>query len=459
MKWLRAITVTGLAVTLVIGPSAFAQTQNSETAESGYSATPGQSSYGGNVQNGQTSLNGNVQSSLSSMDHHVRNDINQASDEGIDVSDASYFEQLGREALENRNLRDAMIDFTVADECLGPYGSMVQTAVNEESFPGNQRAKAKDLEREVVRDTNRALSNNADVREALVFENHGLQALQNGDQAKALKEFRAAEAALGPYASNAGNSGAAATGSEVSGSGNGQAWDQAHQVRSDIEQAQSQGIDVSDAQEFTSQARQALRNGDQDEAAHDFQDAEDALQQAGFQSAESKGGNIDINSGSGGNQWGWDQAHQLKHDIEQAEAQGFDVTDAKQFASQGRQELGNGDRKEAARDFRQAENALQQAGFSSAQNNGMNSETASSSNSGNQTGWEQAQQLRHDIDQAQAQGYNVNDAFYLESQGRLALQNGDQAKASRDFQKAEQLLSSDGYKSNASNQQAYNNQK
>jgi hypothetical protein len=368
MRLLKAVAVTGLAATLtLLGQGAFAQTQS-------FSAN--QSNCGANSEGSW--WNGHSRSTAWDLDRGVREDIGRASQQGEDVSDAAYFEQQGRLALQNGHTSRALANFRAAEECLGSSGTIGIVMIYPEatasgtqeqiSAQGNQyqagnfqenagpQARAMRLRSKVVRDINQAISGGADVHEAATFENRGLQALENGDSQEAVKQFLAAEMALGPYSSMNRNFNTASnyqTDQEVSSeSRSGSAWGQAWQLRRDIDQAQVQGYDVTDAQHFANRGRQALDNGNQNRAIRDFDKAEAALRESGFEGVQQ------ASNSSGNNQASWNQAQQLRRDINQARAQGFDVTDAQHFVNQGRIALENGNPARAAREFAAARNLL-----------------------------------------------------------------------------------------------------
>jgi len=143
----------------------------------------------------------------------------------------------------------------------------------------------------------------------------------------------------------------------------------------------------------------------------------------------------------------WGQAWQLRRDIDQAQAQGYDVSDAQYFANRGRQALDHGNQNRAVRDFDKAQAALRESGFEGVQEASGN----------NQASWNQARQLRRDINRARAQGFDVTDAQHFADQGRIALEAGNTVKAAREFAAAENLLPvSAQEESSGRSQQAYN---
>jgi hypothetical protein len=319
VKLLRVMAVASLAATLTLaGQLAFAQTQTATATDTSLTNTSAMfANSGETAQSGQA--NPDQEYSPAAMERQLRSDLNQAADQGIDVSEASYLQQLGRQALGNDDPKDAMIDFAIADECLGPYGTMIVNALNQTQIEGRgmTRQQARALERRTVRDTNRAMADNAEVHEALVFENRGLEALQNGDVTLAVKEFRGAETALGPYSSlnseengpQASAENSVAIGDESSSaadnanggtsenatpdeaaatsandmSSNTATNDWAQQVKQDVENAQSQGFDVADAQYFLSQADRKLKDGKDSAATRDLNAVEGILARTGYQ--------------------------------------------------------------------------------------------------------------------------------------------------------------------------------
>jgi hypothetical protein len=470
MKLLRAIAAAGLAVSLtMVSQAAFAQSSQ----ESGWAEA-----------------------------REVKQEISQARAQGIDVSQAQQYESQGRQALSNGDRDQASRYFEDAENALQDAGFQTAEANNEGTYNAetsnwrtsnrnyNQEASGNGSSqaREVRREINQARAQGIDVSDAQDYENRGRQELQNGNREMARNNFNKAETAL----DNAGFTGAQARneGNYTSGNYNSQnynessGWNtgtsqsassQAQALRRDIDQARSQGIDVSAAQDWARRGRQAQRNGDQQQALNDFNNARNSLNASGFQSSAntSTGGNwgntsqwgtssatSNWNTSNAANQPGWSQAHQVKRDINQAGAQGIDVSDAQYFAQRGRQALSNGDTNRAAAYFDKAENALQDAGFQSAQARNNPSNYGESYNQGNQSNYnqgnynrnynpssysgasasEQAQRLRNDIDQAQAQGINVNDAIYYENQAHDALRNGDEDTARKDFNMAENAL-------------------
>lgn len=448
MRLIKAMAVTGLAATLtVFGQAAFAQTGSfsanppSYSASSSYGDTSNYgygdtSNYGGNSEyGGDSNFNSNPQGSWWSgrsrstawdLDRGVREDISRAAAQGEDVTDAEFFEQQGRMALQNGYRSRALADFRAAEECLGSSGTIgVVVIYPESSQSGNQgqsganqgasseyqqpgfqssngQGRVMRMQNRLVRDINRAIASGADVHEATTFENRGLQALQNGDTSDAIKEFRGAEMALGndsrneqPFMNTASNGEPGFNSENYSGSG----WNQAWQLRRDIDQAQAQGYDVTDAQYFANRGRQALDNGSQNKAMRDFNKAEAALQETGFQGVQQAYNNPNqnsnsqnqawnsseqsmagtgssqalMNSGSENNRTGWNQAQQLQRDVSRAEAQGFDVTDARHFVTQGQKALENGNMNKAAREFAAAQDLLP---YSAKPGNGNSSQQA-----------------------------------------------------------------------------------
>jgi hypothetical protein len=458
MKLLRAMAVTGLAVTLTfIGQNAFAQSDTQQYGPAQETQAKGEATYNAETSNwgntNEQSYNqGNVGTNQSgwSQAREVKREINEARSQGIDVSDAEYYENRGRQELNNGNFHRARLEFNKAETALDNAGFQGATAMNQENY--NQ-------------------------------ENYTSNSGDNWEH----------------Y--NQGN-----TGSNTSG------WTEARQIRRDIGQAQSEGIDVSDAQYYANRGREALQNGNQAQARNYFNKARNSLSASGYSMAEnaSQGSNWENynteNSNSGnynqgsysentGNQASWSQERQVKREINDARAQGLDVSDAQYFARRGRQALQNGNRDQAETYFDQAETALQDAGFQTNQasnsnnynenygqrtnenygqgnynqgnynedsqriNRGANEESSynQTNYSGNQNGWSESHRVHHEIDQAQAQGINVNDAIYYETQGNDALRNGDATTARNDFNMAENALSQAGFQpGQANNQQAYN---
>jgi len=484
MKLLRAIAVAGLAVSLAtISQAAFAQSSE----ESGWAEA-----------------------------REVRQEINQAKAQGIDVSQAQQYESQAKQALNNGDRDQASRYFEDAENALQDAGFQTAEAGNQgtrneetsnwassrnynEESSGNGWNQAREVRREI----NQARAQGIDVSGAQYYENRGRQELNNGNREMARNDFNKAERALddagftgamaGNQNYNSGNyqSGNYSEENYSAGSSGQPGWDQAQALRSDIDQARAQGIDVSGAQDWARRGRQALRNGDRQEALNDFDRARNSLNASGFQNSSNTGMRSNWGNSSqwgtsaatgnwnaaNANQPGWSQAHQLKRDINEARTQGIDVSDAQYFDQRGRRALRNGDTSTAAAYFDKAENALQEAGFHSAQARSNPSSYGGNYNQGNQGNYnqghynenynpsgyggnsvsQQAQRVRNDIDQAQAQGINVNDAIYYENQAHEALRNGDQDTARNDFNMAEDALSQAGYQAGqAGNQQAYN---
>jgi hypothetical protein len=231
---------------------------------------------------------------------------------------------------------------------------------------------------------------------------------------------------------------------------------------------------LSDAESYEAEGREDWMSGDTAGARRDFQIAEHILRMA------TGGGNFEP-AMLGGNPYR--QEKMVENAIKQAEANGQNVSDAKQLLKKGKDALNNGDMAKASRHFRAAELALGipvEVGYAevwesaiplNARQNGsaesqqhtpeQGSEANSQSQSGNQqTAWNQSQNVKNDINRAAGQGKDVDDAKFLLHDGEQALQNGDQAKAQRDFRAAERALSMNetGSYSNPSNQNSSANE-
>jgi hypothetical protein len=438
MKLLRAMAVTGLAVTLsMVGQTAFAQYNSGQY---GNTQANREGTYSAETSNWGTAAEAANPASTNQQGwnqaREVKREINEARSRGIDTADAEYFDQRGRQELDNGDYHMARTEFNRA-----------QTALDNAGFQGATAMK----------DYNEGDYNNGD--------NWGNYHHENT-------------------------------------SGSTSAWNQEQQIRADIDKARSEGIDVADPQYYENRGRQALENGDTTTAQNYFNKARaelgaSGLPVAGETSANQRNewGDNTANSNaegynnegqhperyntgsyagfSGANGSGWSEGRQVSREIDQARSQGIDVSDAQYFEQRGHQALENGNSDKAATYFDEAESALQDAGFQTNQTygnynshyNGMNNQAAEGTQQGyNQTGnaanqnrWSESAQVHHEIDQAQAQGINVNDAIYYEMHGNDALRSGDSATAGHDFSMAENALAQQGLeRAQTDSQQAYN---
>lgn len=234
---------------------------------------------------------------------------------------------------------------------------------------------------------------------------------------------------------------------------------------------------LSDAESYEAEGREDWMSGDTAGARRDFQIAEHILKMA-------TGGGTFQPTYFGGNPQQQEQV--VKNAIKQAEADGQDVSDAKQLLKRGESALNSGDMAMASRHFRAAELALgipvevgyaevweseippgaQQNGIAQNQNRTPENqqqareegEEANSADQQSASG--QSQSVQNEINRAAEQGKDVDDAKFLLQEGEQALQKGDQNKAQRDFRAAERALSmneTNNY-SNSSNQSPSNSE-
>jgi hypothetical protein len=134
--------------------------------------------------------------------------IKQAQASGMDVSDAEYYYNEGKSALDNGKKEKASRDFRAAQLALGIPVEVGYAEVWEAEVPANGEytAAANDSQTQqsdtgmTSSNMSNAMSSNAsngtNVVDARTFLRDGEQALQNGDQNQAQRDFRAAERAL-----------------------------------------------------------------------------------------------------------------------------------------------------------------------------------------------------------------------------------------------------------------------
>jgi hypothetical protein len=200
-----------------------------------------------------------------------------------DLSDAASYQAQGREELSRGDTASARRDFRNAEHIL-------RMATGGKSFQPTIMGENPRQQQVVVEDNiAQAQKSGVDVSDAQHYLDMGKDALTKGDQAKASRDFRSAELALGipvevGYAEiweaavpvNEQQNAAAATQSDTSQPANGRPRTQS-EIQNDINQAASQGKDVTDAQAFLNDGEQAQNSGDQSKAQRDFRAAERSL--------------------------------------------------------------------------------------------------------------------------------------------------------------------------------------
>lgn len=200
-----------------------------------------------------------------------------------DLSDAESYQAQGREELGKGDTASARRDFRNAERVL-------QMATGGKSFQPTVMGENPRQQQVVVEDNiAQAQKSGADVSDAQHYLNMGKDALSKGDQAKASRDFRSAELALGipvevGYAeiweaavpADEQQNAAAGTQSDIYQMANGHPRTQS-EIQNDINQAASQGKDVTDAQAFLNDGEQAQNSGDQAKARRDFRAAERSL--------------------------------------------------------------------------------------------------------------------------------------------------------------------------------------
>jgi len=200
-----------------------------------------------------------------------------------DLSDAASYEAQGREELSKGDTAAARRDFRNAEHIL-------KMATGGKSFQPTIMGENPRQQQVVVEDNiAQAQKSGADVADAQHYLDMGKDALNKGDQAKASRDFRSAELALGipvevGYAeiweaavpASEQQNAMAGTQSDNLQAANGRPRTQS-EIQNDINQAASQGKDVTDAQAFLNDGEQAQNSGDSSKAQRDFRAAERSL--------------------------------------------------------------------------------------------------------------------------------------------------------------------------------------
>jgi|GEM_PF-4867503 hypothetical protein len=195
--------------------------------------------------------------------------IQQAQAEGKDVSDAQYFDRLGNQQLANGDDYAAQREYRAAQRSLAANGFTADlnssAAIGDyaatTSAASNQQERQLDAEQaRLDRRLHLAEARSKDVRDAQFFCTRGQQDLQNGDQGAAMRNFRAAEIALGGHG---------ATESDPQA--------EALHVQREISQAQANNKAVMDARYYRLDGERDLGRGDEQAAMRDFRASEHAL--------------------------------------------------------------------------------------------------------------------------------------------------------------------------------------
>jgi hypothetical protein len=203
--------------------------------------------------------------------------------------------------------------------------------------------------------------------------------------------------------------------------------------------------DLSDAETYEAAGREDWSNNDIPGAERNFRTAEHILRMA------TGGGNF-------GPTFFGQNPHQQEMVIEkalnQAKKAGADVTDARAYLDQGKQELNEGRDAEASRDFRAAELALGipvEVGYAEVWEAEIPVRIQNRGKAENQQAEPQAENGRRAMTQPNnnyretngmgQNGRNIGDAQMFLRAGEQALANGDQAQAQRDFHAADHAMS------------------
>ncbi|MFZ0679244.1 hypothetical protein [Candidatus Binatus sp.] len=233
---------------------------------------------------GATPSEANATPSSTSMSDQENNIGRQIHRLDRDLSDAASYQAQGREELSKGDTAAARRDFRNAEHIL-------KMATGGKSFQPTIMGENPRQQQVVVEDNiAQAQKSGVDVSDAQHYLDMGKDALTKGDQAKASRDFRSAELALGipvevGYAeiweaavpvSEQQNAAAAGTQSDTFQAATGRPRTQS-EIQSDINQAASQGKDVTDAQAFLNDGEQAQNSGDQSKAQRDFRAAERSL--------------------------------------------------------------------------------------------------------------------------------------------------------------------------------------
>ncbi|GEM_PF-6801353 len=140
-------------------------------------------------------------------------------------------------------------------------------------------------------------------------------------------------------------------------------WGEACQVRSEITRAQAEAFIVTNAVSFYNAGRDALLNGNQNEARRDFAKAREALKDDGFVPVEKNASWADYSEVGGGHRVYWTEYRRLSREIDEARAGGIQVGDAQNFLAMGQEALLNGSTYQAQLYFSKTDHALRNAGF------------------------------------------------------------------------------------------------
>jgi len=200
-----------------------------------------------------------------------------------DLADAQSYETEGREELGKGDTAGAQRDFRNAERVL-------KMATGGRSYQPTSMGENPRQQQVIVEDNiAQAQKNGVNVSDAQHYLDKGKEALSRGDQNKASQDFRSAELALGipvevGYAeiweeevpADVQQNAAAGTQSDIYQSATAHPRTQS-EIQNDINQAASQGKDVTDAQAFLNDGQQAQNSGDQTKAQRDFRAAERSL--------------------------------------------------------------------------------------------------------------------------------------------------------------------------------------
>ncbi len=141
----------------------------------------------------------------------VENAIAQARKNGGNTSDAQHYLDKGKDAMNRGDQNQASHDFRSAELALGIPVEVGYAEIWEAEVPGAEQQSAfggpqsesfqaamsrPRTKSEVKSDIDQAASEGKDVSEAQAFLKEGEQALNDGDQTKAQRDFRAAERAI-----------------------------------------------------------------------------------------------------------------------------------------------------------------------------------------------------------------------------------------------------------------------
>jgi len=133
----------------------------------------------------------------------VEKEIKKAEAKGVDVSNAKYFCEQGKDALDKGEQFAASRDFRAAALALGVpvevgfaevWEAPVPASSQQSMSSNNQGIMSKD--REIKNEISAAKNNNEDVTDAQYFETDAEQAFDKGNEQRAERDLRAAQRAL-----------------------------------------------------------------------------------------------------------------------------------------------------------------------------------------------------------------------------------------------------------------------